>query len=109
MRAGELREQIVIQADSGDDDSAGGVENITWTTVATTRAKIVPVDGAEFFENDQNRGNRTYEITIRYPKHYTFNRTNRIVWNAITLIPNVTINPDNLEKWLTFEASTETP
>ena len=109
MRASDLREQITIQSDSGDSDLAGGIENVSWSDVRVTRAHIEPVDGTMSFDESQTRGNRTYIITIRYPKDYTFNRSNRIVWGSITLVPDVTVNFDNLKHWLTFEASTETP
>ena len=65
MRAGELRHQVALQAPAKTFDSEGQ-EVITWTTVATVRAAVVPLTGREYFETRAVNAELTHKVTIRY-------------------------------------------
>ena len=56
MRAGKLREKIVIQQNTPTQDDYGAEKEV-WTTFATRRASVEPLKGNEFFAAQQTDAN----------------------------------------------------
>ncbi len=65
MRAGELRQRIIIEQNTPTRD-AFGAEVPHWSTFATRWAKIETVNGAETIEQQQAAARLTHQMTIRY-------------------------------------------
>jgi len=70
VRAGELKQQVILQIRTRVPDTKGGTVE-TWTTHATVWAKITPSTGNEFLLNDQVQSRVTTVIEIRYRKKVT--------------------------------------
>ncbi len=66
MRAGLLRNSVVIKSPSRATGADGKV-TVTWTTtVATVWASIEPLTGKEFMESQQMKNTVTHRIRIRH-------------------------------------------
>jgi len=65
MRAGALRERVIVQQASDSQDAIGTVTR-TWTTFATVWAEIRPIRGGEGLAGDQVVADMTHTIRIRY-------------------------------------------
>lgn len=65
MRAGKLRNQIVIQTVTESRDSLGGVSE-SWATYATVRASIEPLKGTEKFQDKTTLSEVDLKVRIRY-------------------------------------------
>ena len=105
MKASDLRHIIKFQSPTTASDGMGGRTASEWVTDKTTRAHIVSIGSSISYEHGQTRGVVTYEITTRYTKDYTITHKTRILWGDRILTPNVPINVDSIEKWMTFEAT----
>lgn len=68
MRAGDLRHEVYLQAPSKSFDSEGA-EVITWTTIATVWAAVVPLTGREYYEAKALNAELTHKVTIRYRRN----------------------------------------
>jgi len=64
MRAGELRHRVTIQSKSVTFNDLGE-EVITWSTVATVWAAVVPVFGTEAVDNSAREATATHQVRIR--------------------------------------------
>ena len=64
MRAGELRHRVEIQSKSVTRNDLGE-EVITWNTVATVWAAVVPVFGSEAVDNSAREATATHQVRIR--------------------------------------------
>ena len=105
MRASDLRHPIEFQTTTTSSDGMGGLVEGAWATVKSTRAKIVPIGASIDYQDGQSRGFKNFELTTRYTKDFEITRRMRIKWGDRYLVPNVPVNIDSLEIWMTFEAS----
>ena len=65
MRAGEIRERIVIQQKALAESSSGG-QIPTWTVFAERSAMVVAARGEEAFELAHTRADQVVKFVIRY-------------------------------------------
>ena len=65
MRAGELRHKVTIQTASGSFDDYGQ-QDPTFSTGETTWAKVEPVSGRELDSANEQIGEITHKVKIRY-------------------------------------------
>lgn len=68
MGAGKYNHQVYLQAPAKTFDSEGQ-EVITWTTVGTVWAEILPLTGREYFQAKAANSELTHEIHIRYRRN----------------------------------------
>lgn len=82
MRAGELRQRIVIQsrvvARNGLGDEVG-----TWSTLATVWAKVETPSGDEIVDAERGAATLSHKITLRDRSDVT--ELMRVAWNSRTL------------------------
>ena len=71
MRAGRLRERVVIQESTGGNPSASGERTDTWSTVMTRWAELIPQGGREFMAAQQVRNEMTHLVRMRYESTIT--------------------------------------
>ena len=64
IRAGRLRNTVEVQQRTSVRDASGG-ESVTWLTLTTISAGIVPLSGRERLLADQVQGDVSHRITIR--------------------------------------------
>lgn len=64
-RAGKYRHQVYLQAPAKTFDTEGQ-EVVTWTTVATVWAEIVPLTGREYFQAKAVNAEIADRVTLRY-------------------------------------------
>ena len=67
-RAGKYRHRVYLQAPAKTYDGEGQ-EVITWTTVGTVWAEIVPLTGKEYFAAKAVNSELTHEAHIRYRRN----------------------------------------
>ncbi len=65
MWIGGMRDRVKIQRLVVTQDAAGGQVK-TWRTLATVRARVIPLQGKEFFEAQKYTSEVTTEIRLRY-------------------------------------------
>ena len=65
MNAGKLRHQIIIQTQS-TTQGTDGQPALTWSTFATVRSSVEPLNGREYFSSEQVQAEVSVRITIRY-------------------------------------------
>jgi len=67
MRAGQLRQRVTIQQQTGSRDSFGG-EVVTWSDVATVWGAVEPLAGTEAFQQvgDQVLAVAYVKVRLRY-------------------------------------------
>jgi len=70
MRAGTLRQKVLIQQNTPSRDSYGA-EVEAWTDYAEVWASIEPARGREFWESQQVNAEVTGKIRIRYLEEVT--------------------------------------
>lgn len=102
MRAGDLRDQVVIEQVATTFDAAGGPVE-TWTTLATVWASVLPqkyTTGVEALVQALGRESvaTTYTVTIYWRSDVTELR--RLTWNGKTLDIKRVIDPDGRRTWL---------
>ena len=66
MRAGRLRERIVIERPTAGNPTASGERPDTWSTFATRWAEVVPSGGREFVAAQQVRAEMSHLLRLRY-------------------------------------------
>jgi SPP1 family predicted phage head-tail adaptor len=79
MQAGHLRHQIIIQAATTAQDAYGEPVR-TWTTHATVRAAVEPLQGREYFVGQQMQSEVSTRIRIRYRTGIT--PLMRVLWGS---------------------------
>lgn len=79
MRAGKIRERIVIES-LAEGVAASGTPSGAWSEFCTRRASIVAADGKEGFEGDQNTARLTHDVEIRWTEGVASEM--RVVWGA---------------------------
>jgi SPP1 family predicted phage head-tail adaptor len=82
IRAGDLRERIVIQSKSIARNSIGE-EVVTWPDFLTLWAQAEPLRGREFFAAAQMQSSVEVRFRIRYRSDITVD-THRVLWRAVT-------------------------
>ena len=65
IAAGELRQQIQIQANTPTNDAYNQRQD-SWSTLVTRWAKIESATGSGYIQSDEVRNLATHRITIRY-------------------------------------------
>lgn len=95
MRAGRLRETIVIQRNTPTRSPAGDDEP-AWTAFITTRAGVEPMTGREYLGSDQVQSETTHKFTIRYQAGIT--PAMRISWDSRLFDIQSVINVRELNK-----------
>ena len=65
IRAGQLRERIVIQS-KAMAQSASGAQTLTWTVFAQRNAKVQSATGREQFDLAHTKAEQVVRFTIRY-------------------------------------------
>ena len=94
MRAGELRHVVTIKRKVVTQDTYNQ-EVITWTTVATLRAKIETASGAEYTDVETAGASLAQQVTIR---HYPgLAPTMRVYWGA-RVFEIEAVQEDNLNR-----------
>jgi SPP1 family predicted phage head-tail adaptor len=108
MQASELRHIIKFQSATTSADGMGGKTASEWVTDRTTRAKIVSTGADTVYEINKSRGVKSFVIMTRYLKDYEITKKTRVLWGTRILTPNVPVNIDTLQIWMTFEATEQT-
>lgn len=104
--AGTLRHRIIIQRPVETQDATTGAISVSWQTVATVWAEIVPMSANEFVASQSMASEVTTRITIRYrsdviPKM----RVIHAVKNAYYNIEGVLPDKDSGMEYLTLPCS----
>lgn len=102
VKAGEMRDQVVIQSVSTTYDTMGAPVE-TWSTLATVFAAVRPqryTSGVEALVQAMGRETvaTTYTVTVYWRDDVT--ELNRLTWNGKTLDINRVIDPDGKRTWL---------
>ena len=66
MRAGKLRNRLVIQRKTTTRDTDGG-ERVEWSTVTTVWGAIEPGRNREYWGSEQIQADTGVRIRVRYP------------------------------------------
>jgi SPP1 family predicted phage head-tail adaptor len=77
-----LRETVSVQSNT-PTRSARGAEVDAWTTLATVRADVAPLDGREYYAAQQVNSEITYKVRMRYISGVTSG--SRVVWGSEVL------------------------
>lgn len=91
MRSGKLRHEITIQALTSMQDSYGG-QTESWSTFATVRASVEPLQGREYFASQQVQAEVTTRFRIRYLSGVTPKM--RVLYDGRTFNVASVINPN---------------
>lgn len=65
MRAGQLKDRVLIQSNSGVEDALGQQTDV-WTTVADRRCSIEPLNGREYFAAQGENVSVSVRVRFRY-------------------------------------------
>ncbi len=90
MRAGRLRNKIVVQTNTPTQSGSGALTDV-WSTYATVRSEINPKGGREYFDAKQVNAEIDIIFNIRYYSGVTSKM--RISWNSRTFDIQSVINP----------------
>lgn len=89
--AGALDQRVIVQEEARAADGLGGYA-VSWTTVGTIWASVVPVRGQERVIADQQAGVQTYRVTVRnQDTGAAVTTAHRLVWRGQTM--NVRVAP----------------
>lgn len=80
MKAGKLRESVIIQAPAHtDDESAGQID--AWSTIATVFAEVLPTGGSKALEGGMIvMGVQSWRVRIRHRNDVDV--THRFLWKG---------------------------
>lgn len=81
MRAGLLRQRVVIQRETVTKDALGG-DVQTWSTLTTVWAEVRPLSGREAIEAGRISSTANVWITVRYRDDIT--PLMRVIWRGRT-------------------------
>jgi SPP1 family predicted phage head-tail adaptor len=95
--AGKLRHTITLQALTVSQDSYGGATE-AWTTFATVRASVEPLQGREFFASQQVQAEVTTRFRIRYLAGVK--PTMRVVFEGRTFDVQAVLDPNEMHREL---------
>lgn len=82
IRAGKLRHIVQVQERSTAKDALGGRVD-TWTTVATVRASIEPLNAKEAFAGSGEYADLTHRVRLRFDPRFTLTASHRLVHNGV--------------------------
>jgi SPP1 family predicted phage head-tail adaptor len=91
IRAGKLRHSITIEQQSGSQDEYGA-PGVTWSTFATVRASVEPLQGREFFASQQMQAEVTTRFRIRHLAGVT--PTMRVLFSGRSFDISAVIDPN---------------
>ena len=101
MRAGPLRNRIIIEKTTESQSSSGEVDN-TWSTFATVWASIEPLNVKEYFDSQQVNAEENTRFRIRYLLGVTTKM--RISWNSRIYDIRSIININEINKEMVLMA-----
>lgn len=102
MRAGQLRNKVIIQTVTETLDVLGG-DTEAWATFATVWASVSPLKGVEALEHKKMELENMYRIWIRYVSGVTAKM--RILWGSrIFLIVGIRV-PDERNRSIEITAT----
>lgn len=107
IRSGEMRHTLTVEQQATTQDSMGG-QSTAWSTLLTVRGAIAPMTAAERISSQALATDVSHQITTRY--HPAFidplaNATRRIRYGSRIFAIRGTLNIDERNKVITFEAS----
>lgn len=79
MQAGRLRHTVIIQENT-DTQSGRGEVTDSWDTALTVRAAVDPLTARELLAADQQLGEISHKIVIRY--NATVTEAHRVLWGT---------------------------
>ncbi len=65
MRAGKLRQRVILQRRAETTDAQGGIEE-SWTTLGYRWASVEPLKGTELFTAQQVKPQMTHRVRLRW-------------------------------------------
>ena len=99
MRAGRLRNRLVLQSKTETRGAAGGVST-TWTTQATVWGGIHPISGKEYTAIQQTQNEATVKIVMRYQS--SIDETWRVVNGGRAYAIESIINENDRDRMMTL-------
>ena len=97
VRAGRMRERVVIEVNTPVDNSVG--EPIeSWATLDTVWAEVETMDASETFKAGAERG--TAPVIFRIRHRTDVSETNRLTWDGDTYDIDPPQNVDGADKLL---------
>ncbi len=98
MRSGQLRHRITLERPRQTDVSAQGQSVEVWEEVGRFWAAVEPLSARQFVSGDQQRGETTHTVRIRWIDGVTLR--DRIDFNGRKLNIASVINPDERNREL---------
>lgn len=102
MEAGRLDKQVTIQAFTVTQNGIGEAVK-GWANVATVWASVEPLQGREFWSQQQLQSEVTTRVRIRYRADVT--AKNRILYGTRVLLVESVINPKERKEELQLMCS----
>lgn len=99
MKIGNLRKRISVQSEQQTADGAGGY-TLTWTTLATLWADIVPATGRELYTAGHLEGRVTHKITTRWRADLAVTSDMRIAYNTRVFNIHAVMNDGENNQWM---------
>lgn len=99
--AGDLRERVEIETRSHVSDGAGG-EVVTWAALATVRANVQALSGAEVVLAERMEARGHYNVTIRFRDDLRADM--RLIWRGEVLNIRNLRDTDGRRRWLVIRA-----
>jgi len=97
MRAGKLRETITIQQPNETQNAYGEIVQ-AWTTFATSRASVEPLQGREYFASKSVNADITIRFRMRYISGVTAKM--RVLYGSMTFDIQSVINVNERDREL---------
>lgn len=107
IRAGDLREDVTIQAVTLSSDGAGGSTKAWNDTGRPASAKIEPLNGGEAFRQGMLNATQLYRVTIRW--RGDISPANRLMWNGQALNIRTCADPDGRRAALVMTVESGAP
>jgi SPP1 family predicted phage head-tail adaptor len=103
---GRRRDRVQIQSRTTASDGIGG-QTVTWATVATTWAQIVPLDGRdqEAVEGGQLTVSHAYHFDLRYRHGTRPAPTMRLVWRSRTFEIRTVVDDDAMRERIVVQCA----
>ncbi len=99
MRAGPLRNRLILQSQTETRETGGGVV-VSWTTQATVWGGIHPISGKEYTAIQQTQNEATVKIIIRYQS--SIDETWRVVNGGRAYSIESIINENDRDRMMTL-------
>ena len=97
---GQLRHKVTIEEDSGTTRNAYNEITPNWTTITGGEvfADVVPLNGRELIDAQQQQADVTHRVRIRYLS--TVTPTMRVVHGSRNLHITSVINQEERDRWM---------